>query len=140
MRRLSPEEMKTVYPKVFTQCYGYWDANQLPEIVLVDEHNGEVVCFFSGYLRDGKEIYIQYQGVPPHLRGQGIGTRGVINILDYLARKTSIEYLSCLIENTNTQEIVILTKRGFTIYGLVIGKNGKVLLNMGVPIAKTEEK
>jgi hypothetical protein len=62
MRSLKGEELKTIYPEIFEKVFGYRPVGHIPRTVIVQEKEGEIKGFVSGYLIDTETFYMAWGG------------------------------------------------------------------------------
>lgn len=95
MKRLTGDELTTVYPDLFEKIFGYRPDKQIPKFVIVDD---KVEGFVSGYLIDKETFYWSWVG---HLKGM-LGVRRTFNEIERLLQESGVKWIVGRVHNTNT--------------------------------------
>lgn len=123
-RLLSPEEILSIYPIVFEKIFKIKPEQQIPRTVLVDERDGEIIGFISGYLLDKENFYMSWAG---HTSGYK-NSRRCFEEMEGLMRIAGIKYFQSCIENTNVITQRLLLGTGWIPYG-VKATQGKLFVD-----------
>jgi hypothetical protein len=114
MKMLSPEEIKTVYPKIFKEIFGFEPDLQLPRTVLVQERDNKIIGFVSGYLIDRENFYMAWGGTTKTFAGN----RQLWRDAEAEFKSFGISYLQSRVENTDTNCQRMLMGIGWIPFGM----------------------
>jgi len=117
MRSLSGEELKTVYPTLFKEVFGFENTNEIPRIVLVHEdENGDIRGFVSGYMITKNTFYLAWGGIKGGLSFKG--TRNYWKDSEGWFKENGVRFFETKVENTNTQWQRMLMGMGWIPHGV----------------------
>ena len=114
VERLEWEEVKAIYPQVYSSVFSKSDTTQAPAFVYIGRYKGDFVGFFSAYLQKTNTVYLQYGGF----------TKGYRGFLSPRLCKLAIEainreymFIIIHINNMNVPAIKLALYSGFFIIG-----------------------
>lgn len=124
IRLLGEAEKETVYPELFREIFGFGNFREIPRIVIVQDDDGVLKGFCSGYLIDKDTFYMAWGGVT----GNFTGSRKVYaSIYQFIKQKLGASWLQTNVENTNTVWQRVLMGIGHIPHG-VKATNGKIYI------------
>ena len=124
MKVLTPEEIKTEYPKIFKSVFGFEPEMQLPRTVLVHERDGEIIGFVSGYLIDRENFYMSWGGTIKTFTS----SRRLWADTEAEFKTIGIRYFQTVVENTDTNCQRTLMGMGWIPFGVKATK-GKLFID-----------
>jgi len=114
LRLLSEKEKTEEYPKLFEDCFGYWDEQQIPRDVIVQEEDGEFKGFVSGYMINTDTFYYAWGGVI----GNFTGSRRHFNEIYSFLYDNGVRWCQTNVENTNSAWQRMLLGMGWIPHGM----------------------
>lgn len=123
IRLLSEQEIIDLYPSIFESVFGYYDDKQLPGMVAVQEVDGEVRGFVSGYMINKDSFYYAWGGA---INGFPGSRRVFLRFYTFLY-EIGVRWCSTHIENVNTVWQRLLMGMGWVPYGLKVTQ-GKIFI------------
>jgi len=121
MRVLTPEEIDDIYPIIFTKIFKVPPTNQIPRTVVVQEKEGEITGFVSGYLIDAETFYLAWGGtVTSFIQARKFWAEG-----EALFKEKGIKWFQTNVENINTKWQRVLMGMGWIPFGIKV-TGGKI--------------
>ena len=126
MRQLTQEELKTIYPALFKEIFGFWNENELPRIVIVQEDEDKTFRgFMSGYMLTKNAFYMAWGGLKPGLTFKG--TKQYWEDGEDWFRKKGVKLFETKVDCNNTQWQRVILGMGWVPHGVHFA-NGRLYI------------
>jgi hypothetical protein len=114
MRVLTPEEIVQIYPALFQKIFGKSIGNQIPRTVIVQETEGEITGFVSGYLIDTETFYMAWGGTT----GKFVKAKKFWEKGENKFKELGVKWFQTAVENVNTPWQRVLMGMGWIPFGI----------------------
>ena len=122
---LDQEQIKTIFPTLYKDCYGSNAPKNPPPVMLVRKVAGKTIGFSAGYYKNDETFYVSSTGMIPEFRTKK-GATACNKRFGEIYKAMGVKYLAGVIENTNKRAIFTALLSGYLIVGTRYSSDGKV--------------